>query len=241
MHGSTLWPGIFAGFGGHHTARPMCSHHRAATCAGWGTSEREDCRPPLTLADQAASDYGNRLFTVYSGEEKGVEIHWPDGLRPLHRCPRLLSNLGPRRKMEILKLPYAPYPILLHISWVLDVCLWCKRSWTCITIKPYFNASWQAMRHCLQCKILDMAPSFFFLFPPITIETDGYFFLGVGRAIWLQCLIVIIADSDTLLAGSSLLLRQLPFNKKERGRRGQAQLKSGEFGSLLGPGQAARL
>lgn len=52
---------------------------------------------------------------------------------------------------------------------------------------------------------------------------------------------MIIADSDTLLAGSSLLLRQLPFNKKERGRRGQAQLKSGEFGSPLGPEQAARL
>lgn len=49
------------------------------------------------------------------------------------------------------------------------------------------------------------------------------------------------AGSDTLLAGSSLLLRQLPFNEKERRRRGQAQLKSGEFGSLLGPGRAARL
>lgn len=63
----------------------------------------------------------------------------------------------------------------------------------------------------------------FFSFPPpapaVTIETDGYFFLGVGRAIWLQCLIVIIADSDTLLAGSSLLLRQLPFNEKEKGEK----------------------
>lgn len=54
----------------------------------------------------------------------------------------------------------------------------------------------------------------------------------------MQCLIAITADSDTLLAGSSLLLRQLPFNEKEMGRRGQAQLKSSEFGSLLGPGQA---
>lgn len=47
---------------------------------------------------------------------------------------------------------------------------------------------------------------------------------------------MITADSDTLLAGSSLLLRQLPFNKKGRGGRGQAQLKNTEFGSLLGPG-----
>jgi len=50
---------------------------------------------------------------------------------------------------------------------------------------------------------------------------------------------VIIADSDTLLAGSSLLLRQLPFNRKERGRGAEAQLSGGELGSLLGPGCAA--
>lgn len=55
----------------------------------------------------------------------------------------------------------------------------------------------------------------------------------------MQCLIVIIADSDTLLAGSSLLLRQLPFNRKERGKEGEAQPSGGELGSLLGLGWAA--
>jgi len=112
MHGSTLWPGIFTGLGGHHTVRPMCSHRRAATCAGWDTGEGENCGPPLT----PASNYGNRLFSVCFGAKRGVENHWPDGLRPLHICPRLLSNLAPRRKMETLELLYAPYSILLHIS-----------------------------------------------------------------------------------------------------------------------------
>lgn len=116
MHGSTLWPGIFTGLGEHHRVMPMCSHHRAATCAGQGTGKGGDGGPPLAPADQATSNYGNRLFSVYSEEKKGVEIHWPDELRPLHRCPRLLSNSDPRRKMEMLEVPYAPYLILLHIT-----------------------------------------------------------------------------------------------------------------------------
>lgn len=73
------------------------------------------------------------------------------------------------------------------------------------------------------------------VFPlPVTIETDGYFFLGVGKAIWSQCLIVIIADSDTLLAGSSLPLRQLPFNKKERGEEDRHSWKVAGLGPCSG-------
>lgn len=133
----------------------------------------------------------------------------------------------------------APYPILLHVSWVLGVRHWYKRSQTSLVSNPVSTLP-RRTKQGLECKILDMAPFFYVVFvSPASIETDGYFFLGVGRAIWLQCLIVIIADSDTLLAGSSLLLRQLPFNRKERGREGEAQPSGSELGSLLGLGWAA--
>lgn len=93
-----------------------------------------------------------------------------------------------------------------HQAW-----LWMKKSWT--RFRGYFFA---------------VAVS------PASTETDGYFFIGLGRAMRLQCLIVITADSDTLLAGSSLLLCQLPFNRRERGRAGQAQLNSGTLGPCWG-------
>lgn len=162
------------------------------------------------------------FLCVFWSKKKRVEIHWTDGLKPLHSRPRLPSNSGRRKKMEILKASCAPSLLLLHIRWVLEICLWWKRSRTCTTTtKPHFSISWQALGTVCNAKPWTwLCLFFFFLFlPSVTTETDGYFFLGVGRAIWLQCLIVIIADSDTLLASSSLLLRQLPFNKKRKGEQ----------------------
>lgn len=84
-----------------------------------------------------------------------------------------------------------------------------------------FQCSLTGIRHCLKYNPLDIAVSFsFFSFsPPCNHWNRWLFLLGVGRAMWWQCRIVIIADSDTLLAGSSLLLRQLPFNKKGKGEQ----------------------
>lgn len=42
----------------------------AATRAGWGTGEGEGCGHPLTPADQATSNYSNRLFSVYFGGKR---------------------------------------------------------------------------------------------------------------------------------------------------------------------------
>lgn len=231
MHGSTLGPGIFAGLGGQHTERPTWSHLcRMGHRQGGSRSHLPQLAKQLQSQQQAS-------LSAFWREKNKVEIHRTHGLRLLTSCLRLPSNSGPRKKMEILKVSWAPHLIFLHIGWVLDICLWSRTCTT--TTKRHFSVLRQALGTVWNRKPWTCLCLYFFIFfflPSVTTETDGYFFQGVGRAIWLQCVIVIIADSDTLLAGSSLLLRQLPFNRKGRGSRGQARLKNTKFGSLLGPG-----
>lgn len=88
---------------------------RGATSAGWGTDR--GAAGPTYPNRPSSSNHSNRLLSVHFGERKNkVEIHRTDGLRLLTSCLRLPSNSGPRKKMEILKVSWAPHLIFLHIG-----------------------------------------------------------------------------------------------------------------------------
>lgn len=102
----------------------------AATCTVRGTVKGEDCGPPLTPADQPASNYGNRVCSEclevvvgkvwkYIGQMgQGHSVAVPG------HCPAWV----PERKWKYLNCH-------MHHSWffctLADACLWCKKSWTC--------------------------------------------------------------------------------------------------------------
>lgn len=161
MHGSTLGPGIFAGLGGNHTVRPTWSHHWAATCAGWGTDN----------GGQKVPTYPNRPSSSQLQQQASLSVFWrkKKSGNPLDRwakatpCPRLPSNLGLRKKMEIPEVSFAPHLILVHVRWVLGYLPLVKKVQNLHHHNQTpFQCFLTGTRHCLQCKTLDMALSFFF-------------------------------------------------------------------------------